>query len=108
MKNGLYSARFGTPLGTGAGVVVLRDGVIRGGDSMMYYIGSYAISGSQLSAEIEVDVHTRQQQMASVFGRDRVSVKLVGAFSADTATLKGSSPQAPGVAFSAELRKLSD
>jgi hypothetical protein len=108
MKNGLYSVQFGTPLGTGAGVVILRDGTIRGGDSMMYYVGTYIVNGDQFTADIEVNIHTRQPNMVSVFGRDRVNVKLIGAFSGDAATLRGSSPQAPGVAFSAKLQKLSD
>jgi hypothetical protein len=37
MQNGLYAAEFQTPLGNGHGVVMLLNGVLQGGDSMMYY-----------------------------------------------------------------------
>ncbi len=33
MQNGLYRVEFRTPLGSGAGVVVLQDDNLRGGDS---------------------------------------------------------------------------
>jgi hypothetical protein len=45
MQNGLYWVEFRTPLGSGAGVVVLQDGNLRGGDSSMYYFGTYTETG---------------------------------------------------------------
>jgi hypothetical protein len=41
MQTGLYKVNFKTPLGLGAGVVVLENGMIRGGDSSMFYRGTY-------------------------------------------------------------------
>lgn len=41
LNNGLYRVTFRTPLGEGAGVAVLLDGKIRGGDSAFAYSGRY-------------------------------------------------------------------
>lgn len=35
MKNGLYKVSFQTQTGGGGGVVVLHDGEVRGGDSLL-------------------------------------------------------------------------
>jgi hypothetical protein len=39
--DGLWMAKFSTPLGTGSGVAVFVNGQILGGDSNYYYSGSY-------------------------------------------------------------------
>lgn len=108
MKNGLYCVSFQTPLGSGAGVVVLRDGKVQGGDSGLYYDGTYAVDGDKFSADLRTDRHDRNTGMVSVFGTDRVTIRLEGTWAGDQATVKGSSPQAPGVSFSATLRRLAD
>ncbi len=54
MKDGLYNIEFATHLGSGAGVVVLRDGKIRGGDSSMYYVGDYSLDGDAVRASVSV------------------------------------------------------
>lgn len=108
MQDGLYKAKFATPIGEGAGVVVLSGGSLRGGDSMMFYVGTYAETGDQFSATVDIDVHSQVEGMASVFGQgnNRVHIKLSGYSKGDTATAHGSSPQAPGVSFNVELTRL--
>jgi hypothetical protein len=46
--------------GGGNGVVVLRDGTIRGGDSFFYFTGSYVCCGSKWKGEVTSQEHTRQ------------------------------------------------
>lgn len=108
MQNGLYRVQFGTPLGTGAGVVTLRDGQIRGGDSMMYYVGTYSESGGTMTAQVASKTHTRGPGMESVFGIDPVTITMQGTASDTSAQLNGTAKEAPGVGFQVTLNKLAD
>lgn len=107
-ENGLYAIRFGTPLGTGAGVAYLHDGKLRGGDSMMAYVGSYNESGGQLQADVRAYKHTDVPGMGSVFGAETVDIHLSGNASGGNADLIGSAPQAPGVRLSVQMERLHD
>ena len=40
------------------GVVVLRDGTIRGGDSFFYFFGTYSCSGNKWKGELTSQEHT--------------------------------------------------
>lgn len=108
MEDGLYKAAFKTPMGEGYGVVVLSGGALQGGDSMMYYVGTYSETGGQFTASVEVDKHSSVPGMESVFGpgNNRVHIDLNGQSTADSATAKGSSPQAPSIGFGVTLTRL--
>ena len=106
MKEGLYSVRFQTPKGAGAGVVFLQGGKLRGGDTAMWYAGTYTDSGGKFTASVAVARHT--PGLPSVFGLDNVNIALTGTNTDTTAQATGSSPQAPDVNFSAALSRLSD
>ena len=108
MLNGLYKVHFRTPLGAGDGVAVLENGLLRGGDSMMYYVGTYAQNDGAFSANLRVDVHSPDVEMRSVLGAGQADLALSGSSAGTSATVSGSSPQAPGIAFSATLTRLSD
>lgn len=108
MRNGLYKVEFQTPLGAGAGVVVLRDGKIRGGDSAMFYVGDVSENGSDLTAEVEGKLHTDIPGMRSVFGVNHTHIKLKGKGSGNAATFTGTAKEAPSVSFQARLTKISD
>jgi hypothetical protein len=109
MKNGLYKVEFVTPLGQGAGVVVLDNGLIRGGDSGLFYTGSYTLNGETFSAEIATDRHTHHKNLQSTLGVDQAILNLTGKIESDTrAAFAGTSPQAPGVSFQATLTRLCD
>jgi len=61
IRNGLYALSvqmLDGATGGDNGVVVLRDGTIRGGDSHFYFIGSYSCSGSKWKGEATSQEHT--------------------------------------------------
>jgi hypothetical protein len=106
MLNGLYKVEFQTPLGAGAGVVVVQDGTIQGGDSTMYYTGNITENGRDFSAQVESRVHTYVAGIQSVFGVNHAHIKLVGKINGDTAVAQGTATEAPGLAFHAKLSKI--
>ncbi len=106
MENGLYKVQFQTPQAIGFGVVTLRDGVIQGGDSMMYYVGTYRQNGGNVEASVRTEAHSQIPGMASVLGTTRADLSLSGTTNPEGATLTGSAPQAPGVNFQAHLFRL--
>ena len=62
IRNGLYSfeakALDGFE-GGGSGVMVLRDGTIRGGTSFFYFIGTYSCSDGRWKGEMTSEEHTQ-------------------------------------------------
>ena len=104
MVDGFYKAAFATPAGAGGGVVFLSGGTVKGGDSALYYQGTYALDGSQFSATIYTNRHS--PGMGSVFGTDKVEISLTGTVSGNDIDAKGRSPQAPGLAFNVKLTRL--
>ncbi|SDN85104.1 T3SS negative regulator,GrlR [Ensifer sp. YR511] len=108
MRNGLYRVHFQTPLGSGAGVVHAIDGKMWGGDAGLYYVGSYTTVGDRLTAVVTTDRHTAHNGVTSVFGVDKATINLDGRVSGDNISAKGTSPQAPGINFTAELSRVSD
>ncbi len=103
LPNGLYVARFTTPLGSGAGVLVLNDGRLRGGDSAIVYTGTYSQDANKFTAEVSTKRHTAG--LNSVFGVDAITISLTGTSSDTTASCTGS---AAGVSFKAELIRIGD
>ena len=69
MKNGLYIARFSTPMDDGAGVIVIQDGEVRGGDSGMYYFGTVTHTDDKLQVKMRVRRH--YEAAISVVGEGR-------------------------------------
>lgn len=108
MRDGLYKVQFQVPGNGGAGVIVMAGGKLRGGDSSMYYTGTYAVKGNQVTAQVITDAHTKIPGMASVFGIDRVTITLTGKLTGDNATLTGSAREAPNVPFQAMLTRIGD
>ena len=104
MQNGLYAAEFQTPLGLGHGVVMLLNGVLQGGDSMMYYQGKYNVDGTSFKAEVKTGAHAHPLGMTSVFGRDQVTIDLSGTFAGDTLSATGKAAEIPNVNFNAILK----
>ncbi|MGE0279264.1 MAG: GrlR family regulatory protein [Rhizobiaceae bacterium] len=106
LTDGLYRVSFQTPMGMGAGVIVLSGGRMRGGDSSIYYVGTYSQAGDEFTASVATDRHTAG--LASVFGVDRVHISLRGRIKDGSVTMQGSAAEAPGISFQAMLMKLSD
>lgn len=105
LTDGFYSVRFKTLKGEGAGVVVLANGQLRGGDSALAYTGTYSQDGDKFSATVATSRHA--QGLPSVFGIDAVNISLTGQSSSTSATCTGTATQAPGLSFQAVLTRLS-
>jgi hypothetical protein len=104
MNEGLYKVQFQTPKGAGVGVVYLKNGQMYGGDSALYYAGSYQLDGDSIAATFRTDAHTKNSPVSeSVFGVDRVNVTLNGVVSGNNISTIGSASEAPGLTFKAEL-----
>ena len=103
---GLYKVEFATQLGSGSGVVLMSNGTIHGGDSIMYYTGTYSESGDEFNATVSVARHTAGSSMFSVLGVDNGALLLTGRSNGGTVEARGSTPQNPGISFQATLTKL--
>jgi len=108
MIDGLYKVEFGTQLGAGTGVVHLRDGRVWGGDMSLYYVGTYTLDGDRFAAEVRTDKHSTVPGLASVFGIDRVNIRLNGSVAGNSIRTNGTAAEAPGVSFQAHLTRLAD
>jgi hypothetical protein len=109
MKNGLYKIEFQTPRGAGAGVVVLTDGIVRGGDSALYYVGNYQVADGKFTAAVSTGRHSGSPQtMPSVFGMDSISINASGTAGDDSARIVATSPNAPGVQLNGALTRIGD
>ncbi len=106
MKDGLYQVTFNTRMGGGAGVVTLRDGKIGGGDSAIWYAGTFTETKNKFTAEVLTGRHSTG--LPSVFGVDKLQINLTGTTDGDTAKLSGTSPQAPGVQLDGTLTRITD
>ena len=106
LGNGRYSVWFRTPLGEGTGIVMLWDGAINGGDTVLAYTGSYDQDGDAFTAEITTRRHTPGQ--LSVFGIDNVELAVAGKSTPTVASCRGTTRQAPSMAFEAILIPIAD
>lgn len=108
LPNGLYKIEFRTQKDQGFGVLMLQDEKLWGGDSSMYYVGTYAQDGDNFSAEVKTGRHSNTPGIESVFGLDSVNITLKGTSSGTGAEMTGVAAEAPDVSFQAVLSKLSD
>ena len=106
LQNGSYSAWFRTPQGEGTGIVVLNDGKMTGGDTVIAYSGSYVEEGHTFTASVTTECHTPGQP--SVFGIDEIDLTLTGKSMRTTASCTGTAKQAPGLTFEATLVRMAD
>jgi hypothetical protein len=82
IRNGLYALSVQVQDGVEGGdngVVVLRDGTIRGGDSYFYFIGSYTCSGSKWKGEVTSQEHT-QALATRPFARKVATIGFTGIY----------------------------
>ena len=70
--------------------------------------GPYKITGDKLTATVTTNRHTHYSGIPSIFGIDKVTIRLDGTVRGDTADCVGKADQAPGVAFHANLTRISD
>lgn len=106
LESGLYKVSFQTPLGIGFGVAVLENGVLRGGDSSMFYVGRYEVDGDELRAQVDIDQHSAVAGIESVLGTTQASLSLAGKMANGIARFSGSARQAPGIILRASLQRI--
>jgi len=106
MRDGLYKAFFETPLGSDFGVVHAVGGKIWGGDSSMFYVGSYVTSGSEVTAHVSTKRHSLGH--LSVFWSDSNEVDLKGITQGDTVQFTGRAPRLLNNTFQIILTRIAD
>lgn len=92
VRDGLYTLGIemtGVKQGRATGIVVLRDGVIMGGDSFFYYTGSYSYSRGKWRGEMTVHQHTEAPGLNLVFGGREVFCGFTGTYSEGRADIDG-------------------
>lgn len=110
MKNGLYTLHIQMldgVRGANTGVVVLRDGAMRGGDAYFYYVGSYSFANGRFKGELLNREHTPTYGARPVFGRRDVGIGFTGSYTdegaeADAMALVGKT----SIRFKATMRLL--
>ena len=83
IRNGLYSIRvemLDGVQGGNIGVMVLRDGTIRGGDSFFYCFGTYTSAGGKWKGEVTNQEHTQTFGARPVWERKIVSIGFTGTY----------------------------
>lgn len=112
MLEALWTIRFTSIRGAGAGVVVLETGRVLGGDGQFVYVGSYrAQPDGTVVAEIDATEHTHIPGAGSVLGpHKQYRLTLTGKPDQDWKTMKMSGyaavPQGP--AISIELKRCAE
>src|SRR5437868_5828149 len=110
VRNGLYHVRvemLDGVAGGNQGVMVLRDGAIRGGDSFFYCYGSYTCANGKIKGELTNQEHTPANGERPVWERRVVTMGYAGTYDdqcidADGTSLVGKQ----SVRFKAKLRLL--
>ena len=106
--DGFYKVEFGTPRGHGFGVATMKDGQLSGGDSSMYYKGTYSAEGNSFTAKIEIGTHSVVPGVTSVLGASQATLAVSGTIEGTRMNGTGHSPQAPGVTLKFILSRLPD
>jgi hypothetical protein len=112
IKNGLYSIHIRLLDGIDAGntgVMLLRDGLIRGGDGFFGYLGAYSSRGGKWKGEIVNQEHTPSHGERPVFGGYEVGIGFSGTYTEEGAV--GEATALAGkrsIRFSAVLKRLAD
>jgi len=87
IRNGLYALSVEIHDGVeggDTGVVMLRDGAIRGGDSFFYFVGSYSFSGGKWKGEVTCREHT-PALATRLFARKVATIGFSGTYTDDGA-----------------------
>lgn len=101
LQNGEYAAWFKTPRGQGTGILLLVNGKITGGDSVLTYSGSYQVDEDRFTAVVSTRRHSAGQP--TLFGIDEVQIEVAGKSTGTTASCAGAAKQAPELPFQATL-----
>jgi T3SS negative regulator,GrlR len=114
MRNGLYSVHIQMldgVRGRASGVIVVRDGVILGGDPYFWSVGTYTVRNGTWKGDLVTNQHTpyRDGTARPVFGGREVTTGFSGTFQADQSEVFGTSlVGSRSISFRATLRRLAD
>jgi hypothetical protein len=112
IKNGLYSIHIRMLDGIdggNTGVMVLHDGLIRGGDAFFDYIGSYTSANGRWKGEVVNHQHTPSQGERTVFGGYEVGIGLSGTYTDEGAEAEATALAGKrSIRFSAVLKWLAE
>jgi hypothetical protein len=92
IRNGLYHIRIEMldgVQGGNQGVVVLRDGTMRGGDSFFFHYGSYTCADGKWKGEVTNEEHSHSFHERPVWGRKVVTMGFSGTYTDETAYGEG-------------------
>lgn len=106
---GFYRVEFETARKKSHGVVCLRDGRIRGGDSAFAYIGTYRQAGRTVSGTLRGIRHAPPDpSRLSVFGIDPVEVSFDGVAKDGYVSIEGVARETPSLSLRALLVRIED
>ena len=105
MIDGFWTVHFEAGGNRGAGVVVLMNGKIFGGDSGFTYTGTYSVSGSTMTGE--VNATNFEPSVPSLLGVSSYTLSLRGTITGDVIGGTATTPARPGVNMSLRLQKKS-
>jgi hypothetical protein len=114
MKNGLYSIHIQMldgVKGRASGVIILRDGVLLGGDPYFWSQGAYTVRDGSWKGELLTRQHTpyHDQTARPVFGGREVTTGFSGTYKDGASEVFGTSlVGSRSVSFRATLRKIAD
>lgn len=87
---GFWTVQFKGVQGWGTGVVMYIGGRVFGGDSAVYFMGTYSLQGDAVA----IQIHVKQQLpgLMNVMGRNEFDLDLAGDLQGDTLKLAGNIP----------------
>lgn len=97
LKSDRYSVWYKANRAAGLGIVTMKDGCVRGGDTMVKYEGTYTENGD----EFRVSLRTKRfaPGRLPLFQIDELNIELRGNSSGGLPMATGSVKQVPGVLF---------
>jgi hypothetical protein len=105
MIDGFWTVHFEAGGNRGAGVVVLMNGKVFGGDSGFTYIGSYSVTGDTMAGEVKAQ--NFEPTVPSVLGLSSYSLTLRGRVTGDSISGQATTPARPSVTLDFRLQKRS-
>ena len=104
----LYKVKFRTCGDEGSCICLFKDGHMSGGGAVMYYLGTYQISGNHFTADVIARRHAKKSLPSPIMGLDEFHMKLEGLFSGGYAQVIGKVPEVPDATVMASLSRLSE
>jgi len=108
LREGFYNVEFHTVHGTGNGVIYATAGKLRGGNSGLAFIGTYAGTPEKIHVKISTQRHNHDPGFKPLFGLDMITLTLKGKEDGDMLDFEGTALQLPGVLFKAVLTRICD